>query len=74
MINETYGIPVTQLKGRVNLDKLEKTQATEEQETLADIKQSFHPEKNQKNVATCLCSRRLIGATDAYGAGAGLIL
>ena len=37
MVNETYGILITQLKDRLNLIKLELNQTTEEQGTLADV-------------------------------------
>ena len=52
MINETYGILMTQLKDRVNLIKFEVDRATEEQETLADVMQSFLPKKYQKSLVT----------------------
>ena len=65
---------MTQLNDRVNLIKLEMNQATEEQETLADVMQSFFPKKYQKNVAMLSRSTRFIGAIAVFGAGAGLIL
>ena len=74
MINETYDPLITQLKDRVNLIKLEINHATEEQDKLTDVIQSFLPRKNQKNVATLSQSRRFFGALAALGAGAGLIL
>ena len=73
MIKETYGLLMTQLKDRVNLIKLEMNQATDEQEKLPDVMQSFLPKKYQKNVATLPRSRRFIGAIAALG-GNGMIL
>ena len=70
MINEAYGILMTQLEDRVKLIKLEMNQATEEQEKLADVMQSSLPKKYQKNVATLSRSRQFIGAIAALGAGA----
>ena len=74
MVNETYGLLLTQLKDRVNLINLEMNPATEEQEKLADLMKSFLPEPYQKVVATLPRSRRFLGAIAALGAGARLIL
>ena len=65
---------MTQLKDCVNLITCELNQATEEQETLSDVIQSFLRKNYQMNVATFPRSRQFIGAKAADGAAAGLIL
>ena len=73
-INETYGLPMTQLKDRVKLMKLEVKKATDEQEKLAEVMKSFLPDQYQRDVATFPRSKRFIGAIAALAAGARLIL
>ena len=65
---------MTELEDRVSLINLEINQTTEEQEMLADVKQSLLLEKYQKNVATLPRSRRFLGTRVALGVGARLIL